>query len=84
MDKIGKYNLVREIGRGATATVYLGNDPFTQREVAIKVAFPDILKNQERGKLYTHLFLNEASMGSNLSGTVNSSSVPPGTYSITI
>jgi len=62
MDKIGKYNLVREIGRGATATVYLGNDPFTQRDVAIKIASPEILKHQERGKLYTHLFLNEASL----------------------
>ena len=67
MDKIGKYDLVREIGRGATATVYLGNDPFTQREVAIKVAFPEILKNPERGKLYTHLFLNEASLVGKLS-----------------
>lgn len=62
MDKIGKYELVREIGRGATATVYLGNDPFAQREVAIKVATPEILKNPERGKLYTNLFLNEASL----------------------
>jgi len=67
VDKIGKYDLVREIGRGATATVYLGNDPFTQREVAIKVAFPEILKNPERGKLYTHLFLNEASLVGKLS-----------------
>ena len=58
MDKIGKYDLVRELGRGATATVYLGNDPFTQRDVAIKVAFPEILKDPERGKLYTHLFLS--------------------------
>lgn len=62
MDRIGKYELVREIGRGATATVYLGNDPFLQRPVAIKVGFPEILKNAERGKLYTNLFLNEASL----------------------
>ena len=62
MDKIGKYTLVRELGRGASATVYLGHDPFTQRDVAIKVAAPNILKNPERGKLYTHLFLNEASL----------------------
>ena len=67
MDKIGKYDLVRELGRGATATVYLGNDPFTQRDVAVKVAFPDILKDPERGKLYTHLFLNEASLVGKLS-----------------
>ena len=62
MDKIGKYNLVREIGRGTTATVYLGHDPFAQRDVAIKVAFPEILKHPERGKLYSHLFMNEASL----------------------
>ena len=37
MDKIGKYDIIRELGRGATATVYLGNDPFAQRDVALKV-----------------------------------------------
>ena len=67
MKKIGKYDLIREIGHGATATVYLGNDPFAQRDVAIKVASPDILRNQEKGKLYTHLFLNEASLVGKLS-----------------
>ena len=62
MDKIGKYEIIRELGRGATATVFLATDRFSQREVAIKVAFPEILKDEERGKLYTHLFLNEASL----------------------
>jgi serine/threonine protein kinase len=62
MDKIGKYDVVREIGQGASSTVYLGHDPFSQRDVAIKVVFPQILKDPERGKLYTHLFLNEASL----------------------
>ena len=62
MNKIGKYELGRVLGSGATSTVYLGYDPFTQRDVAIKVAFPEILKHPERGKLYTHLFLNEASL----------------------
>ena len=60
MKKIGKYDLIREIGHGMTATVYLGFDPFAQREVAIKVASPEILRHPEKGKLYTHLFLNEA------------------------
>ncbi len=67
MDRIGKYEIVRELGRGATATVHLAIDPFTQREVAIKVAFPEILKDPERGKLYSHLFLNEASLVGQLS-----------------
>ena len=62
MNKIGKYDLVRVIGSGATSTVYLGRDSFAQRDVAIKIAFPEILKHPERGKLYSHLFLNEASL----------------------
>ena len=62
MEKVGKYELVREIGRGATSTVYLAVDPFTQREVAVKVAAPGILKDARRGRLYTHLFLNEAAL----------------------
>lgn len=62
MNKIGKYDLVRVLGSGATSTVYLGHDPFAQREVAIKIAFPEILKHPERGRLYTHLFMNEASL----------------------
>ena len=41
MDKIGKYDLIREIGRGATATVYLANDPFAGRNVAGVKVFRD-------------------------------------------
>jgi len=67
MQKIGKYELVRELGRGATSTVYLGNDRFTQRQVAVKVAFPEILKDPQRGRLYTHIFLNEAALVGRLS-----------------
>ena len=62
MKKIGKYDLIRVLGSGATSSVYLAHDSFAQREVAIKVAFPEILKHPERGQLYTHLFLNEASL----------------------
>lgn len=62
MKKIGKYDLIRELGRGGTSTVYLGHDPFTRRDVAIKIASPGILKHPERGKLYTSLFLNEAAL----------------------
>lgn len=36
-ERIGRYALVRELGRGATATVFLARDPFGGREVAIKV-----------------------------------------------
>ncbi|MCM8594149.1 protein kinase domain-containing protein [Accumulibacter sp.] len=67
MEKLGKYELMREIGRGATSTVYLANDPFGRRDVAIKVAAPGILKDPKKGRLYTHLFLNEAALIGKLS-----------------
>ena len=60
--KLGKYELVSKLAEGATSTVYLGRDPFAQRDVAIKVASPEILRDPEKGKLYTKLFLNEASL----------------------
>lgn len=34
--KIGRFEILRELGRGAQSIVYLGNDPHLQREVAIK------------------------------------------------
>ncbi|MFZ1244354.1 MAG: serine/threonine-protein kinase [Azonexus sp.] len=37
MEKIGKYRVVRELGKGATATVYLCDDPDSDRQVAVKV-----------------------------------------------
>ena len=60
--KLGKYELISKLGEGATSTVYLGRDPFAQRDVAIKVASPGILRDPEKGKLYSNLFLNEASL----------------------
>jgi serine/threonine protein kinase len=40
-EKIWKYQIQGEIGRGACGVVYKGFDPFVQRDVAIKVAVPD-------------------------------------------
>lgn len=34
---IGRYEVVRELGRGGMATVFLARDPSVQREVAVKV-----------------------------------------------
>ena len=60
--KLGKYELVRKLGEGASSTVYLAHDPFAQRDVAIKVGTPDILNDPKKGRIYTNLFLNEASL----------------------
>lgn len=62
MQKLGKYELFKKLGEGASSTVYLGRDLFAQRDVAIKVATPEILSDPKRGKIYTNLFLNEASL----------------------
>ena len=62
LKKLGKYELFKKLGEGASSTVYLGRDAFAQREVAIKVATPEILSDPTKGKLYTNLFLNEATL----------------------
>jgi serine/threonine protein kinase len=38
LTKLGKYDIVAELGQGSFGVVYKGFDPFVQREVAIKVA----------------------------------------------
>lgn len=40
-EKVGKYELRGEIGRGSCGVVYKGFDPFVQRDVAVKVAQHD-------------------------------------------
>lgn len=37
METIGKYRVLRELGKGATASVYLCEDPEADRQVAVKV-----------------------------------------------
>jgi serine/threonine protein kinase len=66
MDKIGKYELRELLGRGATSTVYLGYDAFAQRDVAIKVVDPSVLKDPELGKAHQRLLINEASLAGKL------------------
>jgi serine/threonine protein kinase len=62
MDRIGKYELVREIGRGATSAVYLANDPFAGRQVAVKLVKQEALGDRDYGRRFQKLFLTEASL----------------------
>ena len=64
--KIGKYQIIRELGRGATSVVHLALDPFSNRQVAIKVVQPDVLADQEHGRRFRKLFLTEASLAGKL------------------
>ena len=62
LDRIGKYPVLRKLGEGATAEVFLCRDPFNERDVAVKRLFPETLRDPERGKLYRKLFFTEASL----------------------
>ena len=67
MEKIGKYQVARKLGEGATSEVYLCHDPFANREVAIKVVFPDALSNDDENRnLFRKLFITEASLAGKL------------------
>ncbi len=63
---IGKYQVLGELGKGASGKVYLAEDPFGQRKVAIKIAYPEALKNVEDGAFYRSMFLNEAALAGKL------------------
>jgi serine/threonine protein kinase len=65
-DRIGKYEIRKKLGEGATSEVYLGRDPFAGRDVAVKVIFPEVLKDKERGRMYRHLLVTEASLAGKL------------------
>ncbi len=61
LGSIGKYQLLRELGSGATSTVYLARDRFQQRNVAIKVIHADKLEGEE-GMLFQRMFFSEATL----------------------
>ena len=42
-EKIGRYEIRSELGRGGMATVYHGYDPRFEREVAVKVLPPELI-----------------------------------------
>ena len=66
MERIGKYEIRRLLGKGASSSVYLGFDPFAQREVAIKRLHPELMRITDHTTLYHHMLLNEASLAGKL------------------
>lgn len=65
--RLGKYALLSELGRGATAVVYLAEDTFNNRKVAIKLQVKDESAGPEEARRFEKLFLNEAAMFGKLS-----------------
>ena len=64
--QLGKYPILREIGRGATSHVYLARDPFADREVAIKVFLFDQHADPQTERMMHKAFLAEASLAGKL------------------
>ena len=60
LEKLGKYEVKKEIDRGSMGIVYLGHDPYVNRMVALKVALGDALSDPDSGDHYRKMFFNEA------------------------
>src|SRR5690606_18226911 len=60
-ERIGKYVIVKEVGRGSTGVVYLSHDPYYRRDVAIKVYNLES-HDEERARVTRKMFLSEAHM----------------------
>ncbi len=60
-DKVGKYVIVKEVGRGSTGVVYLSHDPYYRRDVAIKVYNLES-HDEDRARVTRKMFLSEAHM----------------------
>ena len=65
--RVGKYEVLRRLGYGATSEVYLCHDEFANRDVAVKVVYQDKLNDTEqKGRVYRKLFVTEASLAGRL------------------
>jgi serine/threonine protein kinase len=60
-DRIGKYYVVHEVGRGSTGSVFLSHDPFYGRDVAIKL-YHATSSDDAEGRNARRMFLGEAKM----------------------
>jgi len=67
MEQIGKFQLKKVLGKGATGTVYLALDTFSGNEVALKVLDPGVVKSPDFDRSTTMQFMTEASLAGKLS-----------------
>ena len=65
-EQLGKYPLIREIGSGATSSVYLARDPFAERDVAIKVFLFERDADLHSERMKHKAFFAEASLAGKL------------------
>jgi serine/threonine protein kinase len=65
-DKIGRYEISEEIGRGSMGVVYHAYDPLSDEQVAIKVAKQEVMTDMHHGATFQKLFYNEARLAGKL------------------
>jgi serine/threonine-protein kinase len=58
--KLGRYEIIRELGKGAMGVVYEGRDPSIGRRVAIKTARREVLERSGQAEELMERFLREA------------------------
>lgn len=58
--RIGKYEIIKEIGKGTTGDVYLSHDPYYGRDVAVKVYHADPAADGQAARIARKMFFNEA------------------------
>jgi len=67
INRIGRFRIIRELGRGTIGCVYLGHDPVIDREVAIKTFLPSMSAPERRR--FEEQFINEARASGRLNHT---------------
>ena len=65
--RLGKYELDRQVGEGATGKVYHARDTFTDHDVAVKMINNSVLSDPEFTDSCRKQFLNEAALAGHLS-----------------
>lgn len=59
LQQIGKYRIIREIGKGGMGTVYQGFDEYQNRDVAIKISSVAGIQDQQYLQKLQKMFFNE-------------------------
>jgi len=60
--RIGKYRIEKELGRGATSVVYLAQDSFLKKPVAIKVADGSLINDAKHATRMRYFLQTEAAL----------------------
>jgi serine/threonine protein kinase len=60
-ERIGKYDIINEVGQGSTGRVFLSHDPYYGRDVAIKLYLIE-QEDDNKTRVTRKMFFNEAQM----------------------